>query len=150
MSDSTVTTSAAGLDPQSAMSQSTVAQSDAAHSVGVRLQSAEARFTAALARLEGGVSHAVHQVAELARRTGWEDGHVEGRREGHAEGYAEGLAAAKARKSDDPAAHDEVLALREALSASRSRERDLAAALEEAQAAIHAAVDEIRTYVGEP
>jgi flagellar biosynthesis/type III secretory pathway protein FliH len=115
-----------------------------------RLQSAEARFAAALTRLEGGVSHAVHQVAELARRTGWEDGHSEGRREGYAEGFAEGAASVAPVTVDDGASRDEVLALREALAASRQRERDLAEALAEAQSAIHAAVAEIRAYVGGP
>jgi flagellar biosynthesis/type III secretory pathway protein FliH len=110
-----------------------------------RLDVAEARFTAALSRLEGGVSHAVHQVAELARRTGWEDGHAEGRREGHSEGYAEGRAAAA---EASVSGHDDSLVLREALAASRARERDLAAALEEAQAAIDAAVAEIKAFVG--
>jgi flagellar biosynthesis/type III secretory pathway protein FliH len=119
-----------------------------------RLDAAESRFATALSRLEGGVAHAVHQVAELARRTGWDDGHTEGRKEGHAEGYAEGLAEGRTQVQPGSAPacldmRDEALSLREALSASRARERDLAAALEEAQAAIHAAMDEIRAFVGE-
>lgn len=114
----------------------------------VRLDAAETRFASALARLEGGLSGAVHQVAELARRTGWEDGHAEGRREGHAEGYQEGLAAARTAAPAADISHDETLRLREALAASREREKVLAAALAEAQAAIDSAIDDIKAVVG--
>lgn len=98
------------------------------------LAAAAARFDAALLRLESGLAAAVSKVADLARRTGFEDGH------------AAGLAEASVR----PDAADDTAGpvLREELATARAREAALQAAVDEARAALDDAIDDIRAALG--
>jgi flagellar biosynthesis/type III secretory pathway protein FliH len=99
------------------------------------LQEAATRFDGALTRLEAALAASVAKVADLARRTGFEDG--------HAEGLNAGLSEAKARESTDLSP-----ILREELEASRKREAILQEAVSDARDALDEAIDDIRTALG--
>lgn len=109
------------------------------------LTTAARRFDAALRRLEASLGSAVNEVADLARRTGHEDGFAEGLAQGRAEGWAEAAASAGADGQDDPGAP----LLREQLAAARAREQALDRAVEEARAALDEAIEDIRATLGQ-
>ena len=81
---------------------------------------------------------AVKQVAELAHSTGYREGLEAGRAE----------AATSDEDSDLAAAEGEILGLREALAASRDRQKQLERALAAAQAVIDLAAAEIEAAIG--
>ena len=95
------------------------------------------RFDAALARLESALAASVQKVADMARRTGFEDG------------------VAHANAAADPApGHalatnlDLTPILREELEAARTREASLQGAVASARAALDEAMDDIRSALG--
>jgi hypothetical protein len=91
---------------------------------------ATARFEAALIRLEGALAASVSKVADLARRTGFDDGR------------AQALAEIGAQPTDlSPI-------LREELEAARAREATLQDAVNQARTALDEAMDDIRTALG--
>jgi hypothetical protein len=96
------------------------------------------RFDAALARLETALAASVQKVADMARRTGFEDG----------------VAHASAQL-DDAQLHDGTTTspdltpiLREELAAARARETHLQEAVAAARAALDEAMDDIRRALG--
>jgi pantoate kinase len=95
---------------------------------------ATARFEAALIRLEGALASSVSKVADLARRTGFDDGRKEA------------LAEMAAQKGD--VAPDLSPVLREELQAARAREAQLQEAVDAARAALDEAMDDIRKALG--
>jgi hypothetical protein len=95
---------------------------------------ATARFEAALIRLEGALAQSVSKVADLARRTGFDDGRKEA------------LSEMAAQKGDT--APDLSPVLREELHAARAREAQLQEAVDAARAALDEAMDDIRTALG--
>jgi hypothetical protein len=98
------------------------------------ISDASARFEAALTRLEAALAASVSKVADLARRTGFDDG----RREALAE-----LSANDSTKSPDLSP-----ILREELEAARAREAQLQEAVNAARAALDEAMDDIRQALG--
>jgi hypothetical protein len=92
-----------------------------------------ARFDAALARLETALAASVQKVADMARRTGFEDGIA------HASAQMEAVA------SSIP---DVTPILREELEAARMREANLQEAVLSARAALDEAMDDIRSALG--
>jgi hypothetical protein len=95
---------------------------------------ATARFEAALMRLEGALAHSVSKVADLARRTGFDDGRNEA------------LSEMAAQKGDAPPDLSPVL--REELNAARAREAQLQEAVDAARAALDDAMNDIRKALG--
>jgi hypothetical protein len=95
---------------------------------------ATTRFEAALMRLEGALAHSVSKVADLARRTGFDDGRKEA------------LSEMAAQKGDAPPDLSPVL--REELHAARAREAQLQEAVDAARAALDDAMDDIRKALG--
>jgi hypothetical protein len=91
---------------------------------------ATARFEAALIRLEGALASSVSKVADLARKTGFEDGRNH----------------ALSEIVDKPADMSPIL--REELEAARARESQLQDAVNQARAALDDAMDDIRTALG--
>jgi hypothetical protein len=92
-----------------------------------------ARFDAALARLETSLGAAVQKVADLARRTGFEDGIA----------HASSQIAATTNSSPDITP-----ILREELEAARAREAGLQEAVIAARTALDDAMDDIRAALG--
>lgn len=92
-----------------------------------------ARFDAALSRLETALAASVQKVADMARRTGFEDG-----------------VAHAASQIDDRATPDPDLApnLQVELDAARAREVNLQEAVTAARAALDEAMDDIRAALG--
>lgn len=95
---------------------------------------ATARFEAALIRLEGALAASVSKVADLARRTGFDDG----RKEALAE-----IASHNSDKGPDLSP-----VLRDELEAARAREVQLQEAVDAARAALDEAMDDIRAALG--
>ena len=91
---------------------------------------ATARFEAALIRLEGALASSVSKIADLARKTGFEDGRSQ----------------ALSEIGDKPADMSPIL--REELEAARAREGQLQDAVNQARAALDEAMDDIRTALG--
>jgi hypothetical protein len=98
------------------------------------LDQATIRFEAALARLEIALVQSVSKVADLARRTGFEDGRNDA------------LAQSSAASKDDTA--DLAPILRDELEAARARETNLQEAVTSARAALDEAMDDIRAALG--
>jgi hypothetical protein len=94
------------------------------------IAAASARFEAALIRLEGALASSVSKVADLARRTGFDDGRAQ----------------ALAEIGDKPTDLSPIL--REELEAARARENALQEAVTQARAALDEAMDDIRTALG--
>jgi hypothetical protein len=98
------------------------------------LQQDAARFDAALNRLEAALAASVQKVADLARRTGFEDG----------------VAHASAQLDEaTQASPDLTPILREELEAARAREANLQDAVASARAALDEAMDDIRSALGQ-
>jgi hypothetical protein len=92
-----------------------------------------ARFDAALARLETALAASVQKVADMARRTGFEDG----------------VAHAAAQLNDATASSPDLTPiLREELEAARARETNLQEAVSAASAALDEAMNDIRQALG--
>lgn len=91
------------------------------------------RFDAALARLETALAASVQKVADMARRTGFEDG----------------VAHANAQLDDATIGSPDLTPiLREELAAARARETNLQEAVTAARAALDEAMDDIRRALG--
>ncbi len=91
------------------------------------------RFAASLARLESALAASVHKVADMARRTGFEDG----------------IAHAAAQQGDISSPNPDLTPIfREELEAARAREANLQDAVATARAALDEAMDDIRTALG--
>jgi hypothetical protein len=101
------------------------------------LDKATSRFDAALARLELALASSVSKVADLARRTGFEDG--------RAQGLAQASAAGTGPGADTI---DLTPILREELEVVRAREANLQEAVSAAKSALDEAMDDIRTALG--
>ena len=103
------------------------------HSENLSLADDAARFDASLSRLESALAASVQKVADMARRTGFEDGMA------HA-----------ASQLDDAAAPNPDLTpiFRDQLEAARAREANLQEAVAAARAALDEAMDDIRTALG--
>jgi hypothetical protein len=97
------------------------------------LQDATSRFEAALLRLEIALASSVSKVADLARRTGFEDGKAEG--------------VAQSTEFNDNSS-DVAPLLREELEASKAREASLHDAVTSARLALNEAMDDIRKALG--
>jgi hypothetical protein len=95
---------------------------------------AAVRFDIALARLEVALAASVNKVADLARRTGFDDGRKEA------------LAELSAKQGE--VAPDLSPVLRSELDAARARETQLQEAVDAARAALDEAMDDIRTALG--
>jgi hypothetical protein len=95
------------------------------------ISDAAARFEVALSRLEVALAASVSKVADLARRTGYDDGR------------AQAIAEINADKGPDLSP-----ILREELEAARAREAVLQEAVTSARAALDEAMDDIRTALG--
>jgi hypothetical protein len=95
------------------------------------ISDAAARFEAALIRLEGALAASVSKVADLARRTGFDDGR------------SQALFEINADKTPDLSP-----ILREELEAARGREASLQEAVDAARAALDDAMDDIRQALG--
>lgn len=95
---------------------------------------ATARFETALARLEVALATSVSKVADLARRTGFEDG------------QAQALNEIAAQSANNPVDMSPVL--REELEAARAREVQLQEAVNAARTALEEAMNDIRTALG--
>ena len=92
-----------------------------------------ARFDASLSRLELALAASVQRVADMARRTGFEDG----------------IAHAAAQLDDAQApSSDMTPILREELEAARAREANLQEAVLAARSALDEAMDDIRSALG--
>ena len=97
------------------------------------IQADASRFEAALIRLETALASSVQKVADMARRTGFEDG----------------IAHASAQLEDATAALPDLTPiLREELEAARVREINLQEAVVSAHAALDEAMDDIRSALG--
>jgi hypothetical protein len=92
-----------------------------------------ARFDAALSRLETALAASVQKVADMARRTGFQDGVAD--------------SAAQLNQAD-PSAPDLTPILREELEAARAREAALQDAVIAARTALDEAMDDIRSALG--
>jgi hypothetical protein len=92
-----------------------------------------ARFDAALSRLETALAASVQKVADMARRTGFEDGVA------HASSELDEVTAATP---------DLTPLLREELEGARMREANLQEAVVSARAALNEAMDDIRSALG--
>ena len=91
------------------------------------------RFDVALARLESALAASVQKVADMARRTGFEDG----------------IAHATSHILDAPAADADLRPiLRDELDAVRARENSLQEAVTAARTALDEAMDDIRAALG--
>jgi hypothetical protein len=97
------------------------------------IQDDAARFDAALARLETALAASVQKVADMARRTGFEDG------------VAHASSQLDEATSSSP---DLTPILREELEAARAREVNLQEAVASARAALDEAMDDIRSALG--
>ncbi len=97
------------------------------------VQDTTSRFEAALTRLEIALASSVSKIADLAKRTGFEDGR------------AHGLAQASSELS---LPEDVTPLLREELEAAKAREVALQDAVTSARAALNDAMDDIRTALG--
>jgi hypothetical protein len=98
------------------------------------ISDAAARFEAALIRLEGALAASVSKVADLARRTGFDDGR------------SQALAEFNATNSEK--GPDLSPILREELEAARAREATLQEAVNAARAALDEAMEDIRQALG--
>lgn len=105
------------------------------------LPSAARRFDAALARLERVLASAVSDIADLARRTGYADGHAAGLAEGLADGQSQGDGAVGATGATGAAGlRDPGL---------EARNAELEQAVAQARTALDAAIDDIRSTLGQ-
>jgi hypothetical protein len=95
---------------------------------------AAVRFDVALARLEVALAASVTKVADMARRTGFEDGRKQ--------------ALAEISEQSDPTAPDMSPILRDELEAARAREANLQEAVTTARQALDEAMDDIRAALG--
>ena len=92
-----------------------------------------ARFNASLSRLERALAASVQSVADMARRTGFEDG----------------IAHAASQKNDVPPPNPDLTPiLRAELDEVRAREANLHEAILAARAALDEAMDDIRSALG--
>jgi hypothetical protein len=98
------------------------------------INDAAVRFDVALARLEVALAASVNKVADLARRTGFEDGR------------SQALSETSAQQSE--AGPDMAPVLRTELEAARAREIQLQEAVMSARAALDEAMDDIRAALG--
>jgi flagellar biosynthesis/type III secretory pathway protein FliH len=110
-------------------------------SASADLAAAARRFDGALSRLEQVLASAVADVAELARRTGYADGHAAGLAEGRVQ---VALPPEPAGVAPGSTLEDEL-----ARAALEQRTAELEQAVAQARAALDAAIDDIRGALGQ-